>query len=93
MQVCRYRLIEDEFSNPSVPELQKYLTDEDYRWQVYIVLLDIDLSTLFNPICSSFLMSCDPSRCCLIIFSAYALRTYEAASFWLLNELLFAKQI
>lgn len=35
VQVCRYRLLEDEFSNPSVPDIQKYLTDEDYRWLVY----------------------------------------------------------
>ncbi|KAK4358759.1 hypothetical protein RND71_020988 [Anisodus tanguticus] len=31
LAVCRYRLIEDEFNSPVQPELQKYLTDEDYR--------------------------------------------------------------
>ncbi|KAJ6403920.1 hypothetical protein OIU84_012173 [Salix udensis] len=31
LKVCRYRLIEDEFSNPAVSELQKYLSDEEYR--------------------------------------------------------------
>ncbi|XP_075076058.1 NEDD8-activating enzyme E1 regulatory subunit AXR1 isoform X3 [Nicotiana tabacum] len=30
LAVCRYRLIEDEFNSPVQPELQKYLTDEDY---------------------------------------------------------------
>ncbi|XP_009609546.3 NEDD8-activating enzyme E1 regulatory subunit AXR1-like isoform X1 [Nicotiana tabacum] len=30
LAVCRYRLIEDEFTSPVQPELQKYLTDEDY---------------------------------------------------------------
>ncbi|KAB1201968.1 NEDD8-activating enzyme E1 regulatory subunit [Morella rubra] len=29
-RVCRYRSIEDEFNSPILPELQKYLTDEDY---------------------------------------------------------------
>ncbi|KAJ4730035.1 NEDD8-activating enzyme E1 regulatory subunit [Melia azedarach] len=44
LKVCRYRLIEDEFSNPSVPELQKYLTDEDYSVAVgfYILLRAVD---------------------------------------------------
>ncbi|CAL5403458.1 unnamed protein product [Camellia sinensis] len=31
LTVCRYRLLEDEFNSPVLPELQKYLTDEDYR--------------------------------------------------------------
>ncbi|KAL6136889.1 hypothetical protein ACLB2K_062184 [Fragaria x ananassa] len=30
LKVCRYRPIEDEFTSPSLPDLQKYLTDEDY---------------------------------------------------------------
>ncbi|KAL3352649.1 hypothetical protein AABB24_020582 [Solanum stoloniferum] len=30
LAVCRYRLVEDEFNSPVQPELQKYLTDEDY---------------------------------------------------------------
>lgn len=44
LRVCRYRLIEDEFNNPSVPELQKYLTDEDYSMAVgfYILLRAAD---------------------------------------------------
>ncbi|KAL1362775.1 hypothetical protein AAHE18_03G105000 [Arachis hypogaea] len=29
LRVCRYRSIEDEFNSPNLPELQKYLTDED----------------------------------------------------------------
>ncbi|KAG5545562.1 hypothetical protein RHGRI_017908 [Rhododendron griersonianum] len=31
LTVCRYRPLEDEFNSPVLPELQKYLTDEDYR--------------------------------------------------------------
>ncbi|RVW97426.1 NEDD8-activating enzyme E1 regulatory subunit AXR1 [Vitis vinifera] len=31
LTVCRYRLLEEEFNSPIQPELQKYLTDEDYR--------------------------------------------------------------
>ncbi|QHO56205.1 NEDD8-activating enzyme E1 regulatory subunit [Arachis hypogaea] len=31
LRVCRYRSIEDEFNSPNLPELQKYLTDEDSR--------------------------------------------------------------
>ena len=31
-QVCRYRPIEDEFNTPVQAELQKCLTDEDYRY-------------------------------------------------------------
>ncbi|KAK0588643.1 hypothetical protein LWI29_003601 [Acer saccharum] len=44
LKVCRYRLIEDEFSNPSITELQKYLTDEDYSVAVgfYILLRAAD---------------------------------------------------
>ncbi|CAN4096222.1 unnamed protein product [Withania somnifera] len=30
LAVCRYRLVEDEFSSPVQAELQKYLTDEDH---------------------------------------------------------------
>ncbi|RXH89974.1 hypothetical protein DVH24_032331 [Malus domestica] len=40
VSVCRYRLVEDEFNSPTVPELQKYLTDEDYSVaSVFYVLL------------------------------------------------------
>ncbi|KAK6252057.1 hypothetical protein QUC31_013777 [Theobroma cacao] len=44
LKVCRYRLIEDEYNNPSLPELQKYLTDEDYSIAVgfYILLRAVD---------------------------------------------------
>ncbi|XP_044466968.1 NEDD8-activating enzyme E1 regulatory subunit AXR1 isoform X2 [Mangifera indica] len=44
LKVCRYRLIEDEFNSPSIPELQKYLTDEDYSVAVgfYILLRAVD---------------------------------------------------
>ncbi|PNY03658.1 NEDD8-activating enzyme E1 regulatory subunit-like protein, partial [Trifolium pratense] len=35
--VCRYRPIENEFNSPNLPELQKYLTDEDYRLSPFIV--------------------------------------------------------
>ncbi|GLU02666.1 hypothetical protein SLE2022_199080 [Rubroshorea leprosula] len=44
LKVCRYRLIEDEFNNPSLPELQKYLTDEDYSFAMgfYILLRAVD---------------------------------------------------
>jgi amyloid beta precursor protein binding protein 1 len=31
LKLCRYRMVEDEFRNPSVTEIQKYLADEDYR--------------------------------------------------------------
>ncbi|WJX49919.1 NEDD8-activating enzyme E1 regulatory subunit axr1, variant 2 [Trifolium repens] len=37
LKVCRYRSIEDEFNSPNLPELQKYLTDEDYRLSPFIV--------------------------------------------------------
>ncbi|KAE8678407.1 NEDD8-activating enzyme E1 regulatory subunit [Hibiscus syriacus] len=42
--VCRYCPIEDEYNNPSVSELQKYLTDEDYSIAVgfYILLRSVD---------------------------------------------------
>ncbi|KAA8526509.1 hypothetical protein F0562_008288 [Nyssa sinensis] len=44
LTVCRYRLIEDEFNSPIQPELQKYLTDEDYSVAVgfYILLRAVD---------------------------------------------------
>lgn len=44
LKVCRYRLIEDEFNSPNLPELQKYLTDEDYSMAVgiYILLRAVD---------------------------------------------------
>ncbi|CAM8954442.1 unnamed protein product [Rhodiola kirilowii] len=31
LTVCRYRSIQEEFNSPNSSELQKYLTDEDYR--------------------------------------------------------------
>ncbi|KAK9284521.1 hypothetical protein L1049_024716 [Liquidambar formosana] len=44
LTICRYRLIEDEFNSPIQPELQKYLTDEDYSLAVgfYILLRAVD---------------------------------------------------
>ncbi|OMO75501.1 UBA/THIF-type NAD/FAD binding protein [Corchorus capsularis] len=44
LKVCRYRPVEDEYNNPSLPELQKYLTDEDYSIAVgfYILLRAVD---------------------------------------------------
>ncbi|CAK9158014.1 unnamed protein product [Ilex paraguariensis] len=44
LTVCRFRLIEDEFTSPIQPELQKYLTDEDYSVAVgfYILLRAVD---------------------------------------------------
>lgn len=44
LKVCRYRSIEDEYNNPSLAELQKYLTDEDYSIAVgfYILLRAVD---------------------------------------------------
>ncbi|XP_022776644.1 NEDD8-activating enzyme E1 regulatory subunit AXR1-like isoform X2 [Durio zibethinus] len=44
LKVCRYRLIEDEYNNPPLAELQKYLTDEDYSFAVgfYILLRAAD---------------------------------------------------
>ncbi|KAJ4977165.1 hypothetical protein NE237_002271 [Protea cynaroides] len=51
LTVCRYRLIEDEFNSPILPELQKYLTDEDYSIAVgfYILLRAADrFATNYN---------------------------------------------
>ncbi|KAL5972612.1 NEDD8-activating enzyme E1 regulatory subunit axr1 [Asimina triloba] len=51
LTVCRYRLIEDEFNSPVVPELQKYLTDEDYSVAVgfYILLRAVDrFASIYN---------------------------------------------
>ncbi|XP_054816376.1 NEDD8-activating enzyme E1 regulatory subunit AXR1-like [Prosopis cineraria] len=44
LKICRFRLIEDEFNSPNLPELQKYLTDEDYSTAVgiYILLRAVD---------------------------------------------------
>ncbi|KAL1220435.1 NEDD8-activating enzyme E1 regulatory subunit AXL [Cardamine amara subsp. amara] len=44
LKVCRYRMIEDEFSNPSVTELHKRLADEDYSRAIgfYILLRAVD---------------------------------------------------
>ncbi|XP_034701395.1 NEDD8-activating enzyme E1 regulatory subunit AXR1-like [Vitis riparia] len=44
LTVCRYRLLEEEFNSPIQPELQKYLTDEDYSVAVgfYILLRAVD---------------------------------------------------
>ncbi|XP_052178212.1 NEDD8-activating enzyme E1 regulatory subunit AXR1-like isoform X2 [Diospyros lotus] len=44
LTVCRYRLLEDEFSSPAQPELQKYLADEDYSTAIgfYILLRAAD---------------------------------------------------
>lgn len=44
LKVCRYRLLEEEFNSPIQPELQKYLTDEDYSVAVgfYILLRAVD---------------------------------------------------
>ncbi|KAK7257545.1 hypothetical protein RIF29_31587 [Crotalaria pallida] len=39
LKVCRYRQIEDEFNSPNIPELQKFLTDEDYSLAVGIYIL------------------------------------------------------
>ncbi|KAF8053560.1 hypothetical protein N665_1398s0002 [Sinapis alba] len=40
LKVCRYRMVEDEFSNPSVTELHKCLASEDYSSAIgfYILL-------------------------------------------------------
>ncbi|KAH9617913.1 hypothetical protein KSS87_006386 [Heliosperma pusillum] len=42
--VCRYRMVEEEFNSPNLPELQKYLADEDYSTAVgfYILLRAVD---------------------------------------------------
>lgn len=44
LNVCRYRCIGDEFNSPILPELQKYLADEDYSFAVgfYILLRAVD---------------------------------------------------
>ncbi|KAF6140824.1 hypothetical protein GIB67_042237 [Kingdonia uniflora] len=44
LTVCRYRLIEEEFSSPILLELQKYLNDEDYSYAIgfYILLRAVD---------------------------------------------------
>ncbi|XP_033147640.1 NEDD8-activating enzyme E1 regulatory subunit AXL isoform X2 [Brassica rapa] len=44
LKVCRYRTIEDEFSNPSAAELQKCLASEDYSSAIgfYILLRAVD---------------------------------------------------
>ncbi|VFQ62173.1 unnamed protein product [Cuscuta campestris] len=44
LEVCRYRSLEEEFSSPAQPELQKYLTDEEYSVAVsfYILLRAAD---------------------------------------------------
>ncbi|KAF5746071.1 NAD(P)-binding Rossmann-fold superfamily protein isoform 2 [Tripterygium wilfordii] len=53
LKVCRYRPLEEEFNNPSLPELQKYLTDEDFSVAVgfYILLRAVDR---FAANCNSF---------------------------------------
>ncbi|KAL8233349.1 hypothetical protein R6Q57_003127 [Mikania cordata] len=44
LTVCRYKPIEEEFNSPVLPELQKYLTDEEYSVAVgfYILLRAVD---------------------------------------------------
>lgn len=44
LKICRYRLIEDEFNSPNLPELQSYLTDGDYSiaMGIYILLRAVD---------------------------------------------------
>ncbi|CAF2052100.1 unnamed protein product [Brassica napus] len=44
LKVCRYRMVEDEFSNPSVTEIQKCLADEDYSGAMgfYVLLRAVD---------------------------------------------------
>ncbi|KAG7595897.1 unnamed protein product [Arabidopsis thaliana] len=44
LKLCRYRMVEDEFRNPSVTEIQKYLADEDYSGAMgfYILLRAAD---------------------------------------------------
>lgn len=53
LTVCRFRPIEDEFSSPLLPELQRYLVDEDYSVAVgfYILLRAVDR---FTANCNSF---------------------------------------
>lgn len=51
LAVSRYRLLEDEFNSPVQPELQKYLTDDDYSIAVgfYVLLRAVDrFATNFN---------------------------------------------
>ncbi|KAF8063874.1 hypothetical protein N665_1182s0003 [Sinapis alba] len=45
--VCRYRMVEDEFSNPSVTEIQKCLADEDNSGAMgfYVLLRAVDRFT------------------------------------------------
>ncbi|KAH0916800.1 hypothetical protein HID58_031246, partial [Brassica napus] len=47
LKVCRYRKVEDEFSNPSVTEIQKCLADEDYSGAMgfYVLLRAVDRFT------------------------------------------------
>ncbi|RRT42591.1 hypothetical protein BHE74_00057458 [Ensete ventricosum] len=44
ISICRFRDIEDEFTSPCLPELQKCLNDEDYSYAVgfYILLRAVD---------------------------------------------------
>nr|GEY25676.1 NEDD8-activating enzyme E1 regulatory subunit AXR1-like [Tanacetum cinerariifolium]GEY38829.1 NEDD8-activating enzyme E1 regulatory subunit AXR1-like [Tanacetum cinerariifolium] len=44
LTVCRYRPVEEEFNSPVLPEMQKYLTDEEYSVAVgfYILLRAVD---------------------------------------------------
>lgn len=44
LTVCRYRTVEEEFNSPSLSELQKYLTDEEYSMAVgfYILMRAVD---------------------------------------------------
>ncbi|KAF2589886.1 hypothetical protein F2Q70_00042100 [Brassica cretica] len=47
LKVCRYRMVEDEFSNPCVTEIQKCLADEDYSGAMgfYVLLRAVDRFT------------------------------------------------
>lgn len=73
VQVCRYRLLEDEFSNPSVPDIQKYLTDEDYRWLVYRSAFRCWFIYFLQHSLTKASLSCDPLWYCVIFFGAHAL--------------------
>ncbi|KAL5573331.1 hypothetical protein UlMin_022928 [Ulmus minor] len=44
LRVCRYRPVEEEYNSPTVSELQKYTTDEEYSVAVgfYILLRAVD---------------------------------------------------
>ncbi|KAI3680277.1 hypothetical protein L2E82_50502 [Cichorium intybus] len=44
LTVCRYKPVEEEFNSPILPEMQKYLTDEEYSLAVgfYILLRAVD---------------------------------------------------